>query len=114
MSDARPPARAAEDVLEARLQVGRFLRGPLLTLAVALRVLFWSLVTAEWAGDWVAPAWVVVSLRGSGKEVGRIPAGRDDGAGEHLLAAVQASLAEKTLAEFLQAWHLPAPRTDDV
>jgi hypothetical protein len=70
---SRPDAAAADEVFEARLQVGRVLRGPLLAVAVTLRVMVVSLLTASWAGEWLAPAWVVVSLKGTNAEVGRLP-----------------------------------------
>lgn len=105
---SQPPSEtAAGDVFEARLQVGRVLRGPLLALAVALRVIVVSLLTASWAGEWLAPAWVVVLRKDTREEVGRISAGREPGAGEGLLDAVQTSLSDKTVGEFLLEWELP-------
>ncbi len=104
---SQPPSEApAGDVFEVRLQVGRVLRGPLLAVAVALRVIVVSLLTASWAGDWLAPAWVVVSRKGTREVVGRISAGREPGAGERLLDEVQASMSDKTVGEFLHRWDL--------
>ncbi len=110
--DSLPPSGpAAGDVFEVRLQVGRVLRGPLLAVAVALRVIVVSLLTASWAGGWLAPAWVVVSRKGTGEVVGRLSAGREPGAGEALLDEVQASMCDKTVEEFLRRWDLPQPPT---
>jgi len=57
-------------------------------------------------GDWVAPAYVLVSRRASGVAVGRIPAG--SGYNEQLdaLQAVQRTLDELDEEGFLARWEL--------
>ncbi len=97
----------AEDVYEARLQVGRVLSGRSLAAANVLRGLVVSFLTlGATEGGTVAPAWVVVSRREDGSEVARISAGREPGAGETLLASVRRSMGELTAEAFLRQWSL--------
>ncbi|MCW2543478.1 MAG: hypothetical protein JWM40_1030 [Frankiales bacterium] len=97
---------AAEEYA-ARLQVGRLLTGSALSAVVAVRNLATGLVSGGLADiDAVAPAWVVVSRRADGKEVGRLTAGREAGAGEGLLASVTESMQQLSPQEFLLQWHL--------
>lgn len=103
-----PGMSKAEDELDARLRVGRWLNGPMLSVAVALRELVAGLGSGGMFGDFdtVAPAWVVVTRKRDARVVGRLAAGREAGAGEHLLKAVQRDLASDTEAEFLSRYHL--------
>ena len=103
--------RAAADECSLRLQVGRRLRGRWLAAAVLLRgapaaLLFQSGVAA----DKLAPSWVIVEERTTGRILGRVAAGRDAGAGEHLLTCMQADSETMTMPEFRTSWDLrPAP-----
>lgn len=55
----------------------------------ALRNLAFSFVISSYEDDLVAPAWVVVQDRRTGKRVGRAAAGREAFAADALLAAMQ-------------------------
>ncbi len=97
----------AEEVLAARLQVGRVLHGWPLAFANALRGLVVAVVSLGFSdGGVAAPSWVVISRRDDGTEVGRLSAGREPGSGEYLLASVQSSLAALTTEAFLRRWDL--------
>ncbi len=87
------PSVPASASYTARLQVGRLVSNPLLAIVVMLRTLLLMLVTGSWDSG-PALAWVVLQRRETGTEVGRLSAGRQAGAGEHLLAAVEDSLRE--------------------
>ncbi len=93
----------AADVFSAHLQVGRWLKDPLLAIVVVLRNLPLVIVTLGfWDGTGLlAPAWVVVLRRADGTVVRKIPAGRAEGAGEEELAAVQADLQSLDVHAFL-------------
>lgn len=99
----------AADVFSAHLQVGRWLKDPLLAIVVVLRNLPLMIVTfGFWDGmDFLAPAWVVVVRKADGAVVYRIASGRAEGAGETDLAAVLADLQSLDVQEFL-ARHDPA------
>ena len=56
--------------------------------------------------DYAAPAWAVVIRRSDGKEVGRIPLGRDARDGEQEFRGVTSSLA-LPVDVFLRRWDLP-------
>ena len=96
----------AADSLDCRLQVGRFLRGRLLALAVVLREL--PTILFDSGGDRVAPAWIVVSDRHNGADVLRVGAGRGAGVGELLLTTMQREAAVMERDEFLARWREPA------
>ncbi len=98
----------AEEEFTARLQVGRWLRGPFLAVAVLVRnvVLVFVTLGFGWDLNLLAPTWVVVSRRATGEEVGRLTAGRFAGDGERLLAEVEVSLKEMSAEEFLSNWDL--------
>jgi hypothetical protein len=89
--------------MSAHLQVGRWLKDPLLGIVVVLRNLPLMIVTLGfWDGtDLLAPAWVVVLRKSDGAVVDKIWAGRAAGAGEAELAAVQADLQSLDVQEFL-------------
>lgn len=99
--------RAAED-FSAHLQVGRWLKDPLLAIVVVLRNLPLMILTVGfWDGqDLLAPAWVVVLRKTDGAVVYKIPAGRSADAGEEKLEAVQADLESLDVQEFLDR-HAP-------
>lgn len=51
-----------------------------------------------------APEWIVVEDRASGRECWRVSAGRDYGAGEHILAQMQTDADALTKDEFAARW----------
>ena len=103
-----PPVALACDVYDVRLQVGRVLTGHLLAGMTALRGLVLTFGTFGMAdGGTAALSWVVVSRRDDATEVARIPAGREPGVGEQLVASVRASTAELEDAAVLERWSLP-------
>lgn len=93
----------ARDEFVFRLQVGRRLRGRLLALTVLLR----ELPLMLWDGfgsQKGAPEWIVVEDRASGRQCWRVSAGRDYGAGEHILAQMQTDADVLTEDEFAARW----------
>ena len=98
----------ASDCYSAHLQVGRWLKGPLLAVAVSLRNLALSVATVGlwWDLDHLAPAWVVVTQKDNGRVLGQLAAGRDAGAGEALLAAVLRDLEACEADAFLHRYGL--------
>lgn len=97
----------AEDVYEARLQVGRVLSGRALAWVNVLRGIVVSAMTlGATEGGTGAPAWVVIVRSDDGSEVARLSAGREPGVGEALLASVRASMADLSAEAFLRRWSL--------
>ncbi len=94
----------ASDVYVLRLQVGRRLRGPLLTLVVFLRELPLMLIDPFGSGAG-APAWVHVEDRATKELKWRVAAGRQLGAGEQVLGSMQEDLEGMTPAGFEGQWH---------
>lgn len=94
----------ARQVFDAKLKVG----GRRLPAAVVVPLAFVRNLLLGWlgGGDWVAPAYVLVTRRASGVPVGRIPAG--SGYNEQLdaLEAVQQTLDELDEEDFLSRWGL--------
>jgi hypothetical protein len=56
--------------------------------------------------DALAPAWVVVEDRTTGRVLGRVSAGRGAGVGEHLLATMLADAQTLTMSGFRDRWNL--------
>ncbi len=102
--DVRAEQQAALS-LRAHLRSGRVLRGWPLALAVGLRELPCAVLTAGASVQvpGVAPSWVVVEDRGSGRVLRRLPAGRAAGAGSALLGQVQLELRTGTRTQFLDS-----------
>ncbi len=94
----------ASDVYALRLQVGRRLRNPLLTLVVLLRELPIMLIDPFGSGAG-APAWVHVEDRLTKELKWRLAAGRQLGAGEQILRSMQEDLEGMTPDEFEGQWH---------
>lgn len=109
-----PQDPRAAQMYEARLQVGRRLTGWSLAVVVALRNLGRNTLSAATLGalggvdvtTWLAPSWVVVTCRDTGEEVARLPAGRDAGAGEALMAELKRSLSEMSVDDFRLRWDI--------
>lgn len=99
-------AETAGELYAAYLKVGRVLPTPLLALVVLLRNVVFLVLSDGSFSELVAPAWVVVTRHSDGSVVGRLSAGREPGAGEHILTSVRADLRRLRPAEFLQRWHL--------
>jgi hypothetical protein len=103
------PRRSAIEDCSVRLQVGRRLRGKWLAAAVLLRNAPASTIFGP-SYDVLAPAWVVVEDRRTGRVLGRVSAGRKGGVGEHLLEIMQDDAESMTMSEFRDSWNLrPAP-----
>lgn len=100
-------ADTASDAFDVELKVGRLLRGRALAAAVLLRNLVW--VYLEPTTELLAPSWVVVRDRRTGKKIGSLSAGREAGVGEALLRKVQESSLRLTPAAFLELWALRRP-----
>lgn len=99
----------ADRAFDVRLQVGRRLRNPVLGVAVLLRNVGLAVLTYGVGGlptELLAPAWVVITDKAGGKELGRLAAGRVVGAGEELLADVRADLAALDVPEFSERYEL--------
>ena len=79
----------AGDLYELRLQRGRILKGMPLAVACAFRNLAFSFLLSSYEDGLVAPAWVVVQDRGTGKRIGRVSMGREAFAADALLAVMQ-------------------------
>jgi hypothetical protein len=75
----------------------------LLTLSVLLREIPLMLLDGFGALRG-APEWVVVEDRATGRECWRISAGREYGAGEHLLAEMQSDARALTADDFRRRW----------
>lgn len=95
------PARQVYDV---RLKVG----GRRLPAGVVVPLAFVRNLFLGWlgGGDWVAPAYVLVTRRPSGVPVGRIPAGSGYSEQLDVLEAVQRTLHELDEEAFLARWEL--------
>lgn len=92
----------AAEAYEVHLRLGRWLPLPLVVLISFARGLLLSFL-----GDpGTAPAYVVVTRRSDGHEVGRLSAGPDPGVGEHLLESVRESMKAADRKAFLRRWHL--------
>jgi len=91
------------DVYALRLQVGRRLSNPLLTLVVFLRELTMMLIDPFGSGAG-APAWVHVEERATKELKWRVAAGRQLGAGEQILGSMQEDLEGMTPNEFEGQW----------
>lgn len=71
-------------------------------------VLLRELPLMLWDGfgsDGGAPEWIVVGDRASGRECWRVSAGRDYGAGEHILAQMRNDADVLTKEEFSARWN---------
>ena len=93
----------AADTFSLRVQVGRFLIGYFLGLAVALRELAFGILLQGGVPGYLAPAWVVVD-DATGKTVLKVPAGREANAGPELLADMQRSAAFMAPDHFIERW----------
>ena len=87
-----------------RLRVGGRWVPPAVVVPLAfIRVLFVGFLGG---GDWVAPAYVLVTRRADGRPIGRIHAGSGYTGQLDVLEAVQASLKELDADDFLTRWDL--------
>lgn len=93
----------AYEVFRLRLQVGRMLRGRMLSAIVFLRELPLMFFDA-FGSQSGAPTWVVVEDRATGRECWRVAAGRDYGAGELILAEMRTDAEVLTQMEFVTRW----------
>jgi hypothetical protein len=98
--------KVAAEAWSLRLQVGRRLRGNWLALAVLLRKVPLALLQTGLDTDSLAPAWVVVEDRATGRTVGRVGCGRMVGAAERLLASMQTDAETMDTDEFRARWSL--------
>jgi hypothetical protein len=107
VGDVPEPVAVASDDYEARLQVGRWLKGPLLSAVVVVRNMVLGVASAGLSDvEAVAPAWVVVTRRSDGRVVGKFAAGRDAGSGENELAAMQQYLETYSPDDFVRRFQL--------
>lgn len=94
----------ARDAFDVRLKVGgRRLPAAVVVPLVSIRNL---LLGVFGGGDWVAPAYVLVTRRGSGLPVGRIPAASGYSEQLDVLEAVQRTLEDFDEEGFLRRWEL--------
>jgi hypothetical protein len=99
--------KVAAEAWSLGLQVGRRLRGRWLALAVLLRKVPSALLLQTGLDtDSLAPAWVVVEDRATGRAVGRVGCGRMVGAAERLLASMQTDAETMDTDEFRARWSL--------
>ena len=96
--------KPARQVFDARLKVG----GRRLPAAVVVPLAFVRNLVLGWfgGGDWVAPAYVLVTRRASGLPVARIPAGSDYNEQLDVLEAVQQTLDDLDEDGFLARWEV--------
>lgn len=89
----------ARDAFDVRLKVGGRRLPAVVVPLVFIRNLLLGVLGG---GDWVAPAYVLVTQRGSGLPVGRIPAGSGYSEQLDVLEAVQRTLKEFDEEGFLR------------
>lgn len=95
----------AADHYVLQLQVGRFLRGKWLILAILLREIPLMVASSSsGSSGLVAPSWVLINSRSTGQLVARVAAGREAGAGSQLLAAMQRDAGLLSANVFLDKW----------
>jgi hypothetical protein len=97
-------AALAREFFDVRLKVGgRRLPAAVVVPAAFIRNLLLGFLVG---GDWVAPAYVLVTRQGSGRPVGRIAAGSGYAEQLDVLEAVQRTLDELDEEGFLARWEL--------
>jgi len=97
------PGKVAAQEVDLQLQVGRFLRGRALATAVVAREMLIGLLFSG-TSETYAPAWVRVASRATGRQLIKVPAGRELNAGPELLAAMESDANRMTTPAFLQKW----------
>jgi hypothetical protein len=97
----------AADAYALKLRRGRFLSGWPLAAACSARNLLMSAPfvflgdSFEGTEDIVAPSWVIVTDRRTGRRIARVAAGRDSGAGQALYDDMAAALNTMPPDDFL-------------
>lgn len=94
---------STRDIYSLRIQVGRFLCGRDLAVAVFMREVLLGLLSGGMSGL-LAPAWVVVTNRHTGQEEFRVGAGREANAAPDLLAHMEQDAEVLSLVEFIAKW----------
>lgn len=89
--------------LALRLRTGRILKGRLLALAVVVREAALGLAFGGLSGG-LAPSWVQVRDRHTGKSLFEVAAGREAKAGTELLAAMTADAEKLSTDDFIKKW----------
>ena len=94
----------AADHYRLDLRIGRRLSGWWLAVAVLLREIPLMILFASGPSNMVAPSWVLITEKSTGRRVGKAPAGRDPHAGQELLVAMQRDAALLSPGMFVNKW----------